>query len=337
MFYHIRFRIETDIGIEFKNIMNARNLDDGLIDYVVGHALQEKLRGRKIALVSLVSIEQSSPRLLGAQMAIADNGRTWGYLSGGCVEQAVISEALDAIKQGQNRLVRYGQGSDYIDIHLPCGSSILLYFDVGISFETLQKIDDCYQKRIPAYLSFDIDALGIGQYRRARKEQGQKQKQEQNLFHRLYLPALRLVVIGFGPVAIQLVRLGVASGLDVVFVTPNDDDEALCQSLNITIYKMAGRDLPANIIDNRTALAVIFHDHDWEQHIWQGILASEAFYIGAMGSQQSHKNRVAMLEAQGVKPKDIARIFAPAGLFIGGKSAYEIAISILAQMIAMKP
>lgn len=81
----------------------------------------------RCALVTLVSIEGSSPRPLGAQMAVSETGDWVGYLSGGCIERTVVTEALDALALGRNRRVRYGKGSPYIDINLPCGSAIELF------------------------------------------------------------------------------------------------------------------------------------------------------------------------------------------------------------------
>ncbi len=93
--------------------------------------------GLRAALVTLVGIEGAAPRPLGAQMAIAEDGRYVGYLSGGCLEQAIVLEAQDVIRSGSNRLVRYGKGSPYFDIRLPCGSGLDMYFDCSLSPELM--------------------------------------------------------------------------------------------------------------------------------------------------------------------------------------------------------
>jgi xanthine dehydrogenase accessory factor len=77
--------------------------------------------GMRTALVSLAGIDGGAPRPIGAQMAVAEDGRAVGYISGGCLEGALIAEARVAMAEGHNRLVRYGAGSPYIDVRLPCG------------------------------------------------------------------------------------------------------------------------------------------------------------------------------------------------------------------------
>lgn len=84
---------------------------------------------RRAALVTIVGIEGASPRPLGAQMAVTAEGQSVGYLSGGCLEAAVIEEAKISLREGENRLVRYGKGSRYFDVRLPCGSGFDIYID----------------------------------------------------------------------------------------------------------------------------------------------------------------------------------------------------------------
>lgn len=86
-------------------------------------------QGLRATLVTLVGIEGSSPRRLGAQMAVAEDGNAAGHISGGCLEGALIAEAQVAMRERVNRLTRYGKGSKYIDIVLPCGSAFDIYFD----------------------------------------------------------------------------------------------------------------------------------------------------------------------------------------------------------------
>jgi xanthine dehydrogenase accessory factor len=77
--------------------------------------------GRRVALVTLVGIEGTTSRSIGTQMAVADDGRSIGPLSGGCIEAAIVAEARDALRAGAARVVRFGVGSPYIDVRLPCG------------------------------------------------------------------------------------------------------------------------------------------------------------------------------------------------------------------------
>ncbi|HWK15230.1 MAG TPA: XdhC family protein [Rhizobiaceae bacterium] len=102
-------------------------------DYVVDFACDQAARSIRTAIVTLVEIEGSSPLRVGAQMAVAETGEWVGYLSGGCIERAIAAEACAAIWSGAPRRVRYGRGSPYMDIRLPCGGAIELVIDVGTS------------------------------------------------------------------------------------------------------------------------------------------------------------------------------------------------------------
>ena len=81
-------------------------------------------RGERCALVTLVGVDGNAPRAEGAQMAVSESGEWAGYISGGCLEAAIALEAQAAIKAGKPRLLRYGKGSPYFDIQLPCGSGL---------------------------------------------------------------------------------------------------------------------------------------------------------------------------------------------------------------------
>ena len=82
--------------------------------------------GQAVALVTLVRSEGGSPRPPGSQMVVAASGQYAGHLTGGCAETVIVDEAIAALTQGQNRTLRLGAGSDYLDIQLPCGASVEL-------------------------------------------------------------------------------------------------------------------------------------------------------------------------------------------------------------------
>ena len=77
--------------------------------------------GHKIALATLINAEGSSPRPVGSQIGVADDGRSVGMITGGCAEKAIIAEAVRCIENVENKIVRYGKGSPYLDVVLPCG------------------------------------------------------------------------------------------------------------------------------------------------------------------------------------------------------------------------
>jgi xanthine dehydrogenase accessory factor len=218
--------------------------------------------------------------------------------------------------------VRYGRGSPYLDIQLPCGSAIELVMDIGVTVEELARVDGRLRQRKDATLSIPdpVQSHGTGT--------------SVGPFLRRYLPRRRLAVAGIGPVTVQLARLARASGFDVLAAAP---DEATLGAIGDSGIKT----LPIHLsgdgagfeIDARTAVVLAFHDHEWETGLLPRILKSDAFYIGAMGSVRTHQLRIERLKADGVTATAIGRIRSPAGVLSGTKGATDIAISILAEIV----
>lgn len=290
---------------------------DPFDDHVIDFALARLRQGERVALVTLFSIDGASPRPLGAQMAVTAGGESVGYLSGGCLERAVIAEAQEAMEQGANRLVRYGKGSPYLDIQLPCGSAIELYFDVALTVAGLAKLDRAYRARTASTL--DI---------------GPPPGKKGPVLTRHYRPAPRLLVAGTGAAAVQLLLLGRVSGLETELLSPDAPTRAACDREGLAARPILSTGHAGDFAaDFRTAVVLMFHDHDWEQDFLTAALASEAFYIGAQGSRSVHAARRQRLLAAGFDASEVARIRGPAGLFHGTKSAYALAASVLAEII----
>ena len=184
---------------------------DPFDDYVLDFAIERMRAGERAAIVTLAEIEGSSPRPLGAQMAVAEGGAWVGYLSGGCIERAVAEEAVDAIRSGRSRRVRYGRGSRYIDISLPCGSAIELVFDVDVPLARLKAIDGRLRHRQAAVMEVPVAGPAV-----------EGSTGPAAFLRRTYLPRRRLVIFGLGPVAVQLTRVAAAAGLEVALHTPDD-------------------------------------------------------------------------------------------------------------------
>lgn len=289
-------------------------------DYVLDFAVERMRAGERTAIVTLAEIEGASPRPLGAQMAVAESGAWVGYLSGGCIERAVAEEAVDAIRSGRNRRVRYGRGSRYIDISLPCGSAIELVFDVGTPLARLEATDEQLRRRRRAALDILVSGPDVeGSGRPAM------------LLRRTYLPRRRLVLFGLGPVAVQLTRVAAASGLEVVLHTP---DEATAAAAGTRAGGNAAADAALREIDGRSAVVFAFHDHDREERLLPAALATDAFYIGAMGSRGTQEKRLEALRQKGFDAMQLGRIHGPAGLLDRARSAGDLAVSIVAEIVA---
>src|SRR6185437_2686868 len=115
--------------------------------------------GHRTALLTLIRVDGHSPRPAGSQMAVCEDGRSLGALTGGCAERALVQDALAAIGRGENHIELYGEGSRYKDIELPCGSGIHVHFDVTLSDATLDLLVDARKVRRPAWLAIDAETL----------------------------------------------------------------------------------------------------------------------------------------------------------------------------------
>lgn len=284
--------------------------------------------GLKTALVTLIATDGSAPRPLGSQMAIAENGEAVGNITGGCAEAAIIAEARTRIASGRNGTLRYGAGSPYIDIRLPCGSGIDVYFDVQFRDQDLDTLLIAEAQRRPACLSIDpmshrIEALGEA-----------SAPHSASIYTRAYPPTTRLVLAGKGPTVPILARLATAADFDVMAMSSEPETlEATAPYASRAEHLTTPEAFRFSEFDRWTAFVSLFHEHEWEPPILQKALASTCFYVGALGSKRTHQERIATLRSLGVDDAAIARIRAPVGLKLGGKNPPEIALAILAEIV----
>lgn len=121
-------------------------------DFVLTHWLNWRREGKRCALLTLVAAHGGSPRPVGSQMAVCEDGRNVGLISGGCIEKALVLDAIACMDRGENHVERYGEGSRFKDLRLPCGSGIDIHFDVGLAIETVAAVVDEVQARREAVL-----------------------------------------------------------------------------------------------------------------------------------------------------------------------------------------
>jgi len=178
---------------------------------VLAFAAAELAEGRRVALITIVGLDGPFSRPLGAQLAVAEDKRFVGSISGGCLEQALTEEAQLAMAGGENRVVRYGRGSPYLDVRLPCGGGIDLHIDIGASHQTLQAAIALGHDRRRFSLAFDPSA----------KQSSLRLLQEGNVarageFVRSFEPKLRLVLAGRGWEIVAMSQLAQTDDVDLV-------------------------------------------------------------------------------------------------------------------------
>ena len=262
-------------------------------------------------------------------MAVSASGEYIGSLSGGCIEKAIVSEAIQAIAAGKPKQVAFGAGSPFIDIRLPCGGRVDLLLspirDTNLASELLT-----------ASTSREEWSLAL-QSKNGRVEIGKPHQTgwQDNQFIVHQAPAPRLMIAGHGASVEALVRLAHAMAIACDVVTPDADIINRLERQDSTRRHLLERlsDPLPFAPDEHTGCVFLFHDHDWEARLISEALSSPAFYVGAMGSRKTHEARREALSALGVSCEDIARLDAPIGLIPSSRDPETLAISILAQVV----
>ncbi|WP_164852712.1 XdhC family protein [Novosphingobium umbonatum] len=253
------------------------------------------------ALCTVVGIDGSWSRRLGAQLAVLPDGRMVGSLADGCLERALADQAQAA---GEARVLRYGAGSPFMDIRLPCGSGVEVMVDPAPDAALVQAAVEALARREVAELPISAD------------------------FTRRYLPRLRLLVLGSGPEAGALVDMAQRQGVEVLLASPHGESGEASLSL--------GQDpnLPAHWQpDPWTAAAILFHDHEWERSLIPWALGTAAFYVGAQGGARTRANRLEHLAALGFGKEALAKLRSPIGLIPAARTPSVLALSVLAEVV----
>ena len=297
--------------------------------------------GKAAALATVVQTWGSAPRRVGSQLAISAEGEIAGSVSGGCVEGAVVAEALDAIEAGRPLMLEYGvSDDDAFAVGLACGGTIrVLVEPVGsvIPEAVLAELVAARAARQPvAYVTGMNTARRLERAGHAERFRMDRSGFEEDAatFVAIHNPPLRLIVVGAVHIAQGLLPMARIAGFDPLVVDPRDSfaspdrfpGERLIRDWPDTALREAG-------LDARSALVLLTHDPKLDNAALEVALDSAAFYIGALGSTRTHAKRVARLQARGMGAAQIARIHAPIGLDIGAAGPAEIAVSILAEMI----
>lgn len=291
--------------------------------------------GLRTALVTLVGIEGAAPRALGAQMAVAEDGRSFGYLSGGCLEQAIVLEAQDVIRSGKNRLVRYGRGSRYIDIKLPCGSGLDIYFDCTLGSEPLSTMAVYAAARKSFVLRTPLTGGESQVVALARNDKRRVSAREGDVFSRVFVPSVRILLLGSGPALSALALLAKAAGLEIEIWS---SDAATLANISEAGLEACAQprlsDSAIDRLDSSSAVVLVFHEHDVEPDIIARLLQRDCFYIGVLGNRGVHRQRVEALAALGIDGAELSRLRAPVGSIQGAKSKATLAVGILAELMA---
>ena len=273
------------------------------------------------ALVVITMTQGGGIRAAGTLMSVSHAGARVGYVSGGCLDADVAAQSVAALSDGKARKLRYGAGSPFLDLSLPCGGALDVLILPRADPWVIRRCRDLLAGRSPAWLGFaDSGEVAID-----------PPETMDHVFR--YLPPVRLRIAGRGGDALALDRLARASGLPTLLEMREQDFHPAADQAD-RIYLKTSSSLPKVKDDPWTAVILSFHDDEWEDPLLLQALDGPAFFIGAVGSRRTHELRCGRLRAQGIEERQIARIRSPVGLIASMRDASSLAISILAEIVS---
>jgi xanthine dehydrogenase accessory factor len=286
-------------------------------------------RGEPSVLVTVCAVEGSSMRGPGTIMGVAQDGSFAGSLSGGCIENAVVAEALEALEVCSSRLVRFGAGSPYLDIKLPCGGGLDVHF-CPLEGSNLPQLA---LEAVAARRSFSLRVTnGSADLVSGWQKPSFDPANQTSTFG--HWPVPRIAIIGHGAGVEALAVLGQTMGCDVETLTSDEGIIKRFELLNIPATRL-DRPSQTDLLnsDPWTAFVFLFHDHDWELDLMERAFALPHFYFGAMGGKKAHVQRSEALRARGIMDAQLTAMRAPIGLFHSSRDPQTLALSTLAEII----
>lgn len=292
--------------------------------------------GRRATLGTIVKTWGSSPRPVGALVAIRDDGQISGSVSGGCVEDDLVEKVrARAVATERPELMTYGvTNEDATRWGLPCGGTLQLVLEPvgeksGIS-ELLQTISN--QQLVRRRLEMDSGRVTLepGQWQDALEFDGK-------VLTTVHGPRLRMVVIGAGQLTRYLAQMARMLDYNVIVVDPREEYADGWDLPGVALDRGMPDDVIAALnLDGHSAVVALTHDPKLDDMALLEALKSAAFYVGAIGSKKNNDARRKRLREFDLSEEEIARLRGPVGLYIGSKTPPEIAVAILAEMTAAR-
>lgn len=291
--------------------------------------------GRQCALVTVVKTWGSSPRPEGATLAICEDGKVVGSVSGGCIEDDLIERVRnEGIAQGAPDIVTYGISAD--DAHrfgLPCGGTIQLAIE---PLSGKSKITELLQRLQAHELVARRLDLRTGEVELELAVAGGLELSVTTLTT-IHGPRWRLLIIGAGQLSRFLASIAVGMDYHVTVCDPREEYREGWQVAGVQVVHAMPDDMVVEMhLDSRSAVVALTHDPKLDDLALMEALKSEAFYVGAIGSRANNAKRRERLKEFDLSEADLAKLHGPIGMYIGSKTPAEIAISILAEMTAVK-
>jgi len=292
--------------------------------------------GRRVLLVTVVKTWGSSPRPEGAMLAVRDDGLVVGSVSGGCIEDDIVERTRrDGQTATRCEVVTYGVSADEARrFGLPCGGTIQLVLE-PLTRESgvralLREIDAGHL----VARKLDV-ASGFATLHQARATDGLEF--DGKMLRTIHGPRYRMLVIGASQLSKYLAEIAVGLDYQVTICDPREEYTETWDILGVTLVRTMPDDTAVAMeLDERCAVVALTHDPKLDDLALMEALKSPAFYVGALGSRANNAKRRERLKEFDLTEAQIARLHGPIGLYIGSRTPPEIAISILAEITAVK-
>ncbi|MBI3186923.1 MAG: XdhC family protein [Gammaproteobacteria bacterium] len=302
---------------------------------VLEAALAWLASGRRVALATVIKTWGSSPRPPGSLLAMNDAGHFVGSVSGGCVEESLLMRYRDGEITGAATLIDFGvDRQEASRMGLPCGGRLELLVEELTDTDAITHLLEKLRKGELVARSVNLQS---GKTSLQPGKAGSEFQITETEVIKTFGPGWQLLIIGDGQLARHLASMALHLDYRVMICDPRDEFSPAAPLDNVNYSRHMPDDAVREINDpTRTAIVALTHDPRQDDLGLSAAMESRAFYIGALGSNKSAQARRNRLASLGYSAQQIARIHGPAGLHIGSKRPAEIALSILAQITAIR-
>jgi len=294
--------------------------------------------GRRLALATVVETWGSSPRPVGSNMIIDDQGAIEGSVSGGCIEGAVITAAMEVMESQTPQILDFTVSNDQAwEVGLSCGGRVRVLVEAIEA--KLPFVERILAATGPVILQTDCKS-GETSLRAGDHNAGKSRLVEtdgQVVFTQVFEQPVKLYIIGAVHITQAMVKIGRSLDIAVTVIDPRTTfaSPARFPDVDDLCSDWPDEALMAREITSGTAIVTLTHDPKLDDPALEVALKSPAFYIASLGSRRTHAARVERLAAKGFTEDQIGRIHGPAGLDLGAKTPAEIALSVMAEMISI--
>ena len=282
--------------------------------------------GERVGLCTVVSARGSTPQAAGARMVLLVDGRTLGTLGGGCVEAEVRQRALGLLERSESKLLTFKLDHDYgWDDGLICGGTMDIYVQTLQGQAAAEPFADAVKQLRaggPAVVEFSYET----------------EERERSTYREEIEPSPKLVIAGAGHVGQALAKLATEVGFEVTIIDDRADlasAERFPTARHCTIGEIEP-ELRRQPIDASTFIVIVTRGHRHDGKALAAVIDSDAKYIGLIGSKRKVKTIFDDLLQQGVALESLLKVHAPIGLEIGSVTVPEIAVSIAAELVAVR-